>query len=223
MESNETQIDTGEHAIIISGYNEFNNHFHITDLYHSELPPAREWISEEELLEAIDSPFLGKKRQLWIDFSFTKESFDYSKEMSLNTLKRNIEFMKKDKMKNNLYFGIAGIRKLIDDLENWKLLSESSLSSIENQMFNELLNVIRQRDAHIGFLKVTQKILSFNFNEIINMFDINYHKYCKLRCLLFKGSKKVPFEILDRIKLILSEIADNEEKNLLKFEKTLSL
>lgn len=219
----------GAHSIILNGYDEEGNKVYIIDWY----PPQffKGVISTETLKQARNSlnpkdplnpTYSGSSIQnRWLDIKYPSPHAELDESLTGKVILENIEVMRGNDREESHFQGIEGIRVFAEDILGWITQDDKDLfvAKIEKS-FPFLQNVIAQRMLHLDFLSnIGKKLNKLELRRISEELTKIIQSWQVARSMFVKASKKEPKAMIPRISTRLLDIADREERALIRLKE----
>jgi len=218
----------GVYYIILSGYDEKKNKVYVIYGYPprffkgtvsiKSLKQARNSLNPKEPDHPRFSGFSIENR--WLDIKYPFRQIELDNNLIKKIVLENIRAMLEANNKKDYFQGIRGIRTFAEDILEWTTHDNKDLLMTKmEKSFYYLRGIKEQRISHLQFLStISEKLRKPELGKISKELTKIFQSWIVVRAMFFKASKKESETILPRIRTRLLDIADREEKVLLKLK-----
>jgi len=206
-----------DHSVILAGYDDVANTVHVVD------PSPGKRFRGDLPLSGFKKAWGSKhiSRYTWMELQFPDPRWTLTAEQAVQGMLRNMQLMRLENAPEpNMYFGLRGLRRLACDLIHWKKLEPDRARDRLKHMFDQLRQVVMERDGHGEYLKLGAGVLNdTRFTQVGNLFRGITQKWVVFRNLCYKAQTKALIPTLDKLHSRLLEIANLEAEALARLEK----
>ncbi len=216
----------GGHNIILNGYDEKESKSYIIDWWPPHffkkavdieaLKQARNSLNPKDPDNPLFSGFPIENR--WLDIEYPSYHIKLDENLIKKIILENIEEMLGNNSKKNYFQGIKGIRTFAQDILAWITCSdETSVAIRAERAFLLLWSVQGQRILHSEFLSnISKRLGKPELRKTSEELAKIAQSWQVARNMFFKASIKELKTMLPRISTRLLNIADREEKALIR-------